>query len=167
MPPDSSRPLSGEPPTAPAPARWFTRGSQAARSSTPEPATAEKEPDTQPEPTVAGRPVHPDESPASPVPAPAEQMETSGPPEQSVSAKETPEKRSPAKETAERRTPAKETGEKRSPAKETAERRTPAKETAEKRTPAKRTAPGKTTARASSARRSRRPPPGGSQPSAR
>src|SRR5215470_5131775 len=147
MPPDSSRPLSGEPPTAPAPARWFTRGSHAARSSAPEPATAEKEPDTQPEPTVAGRPVHPDESPASPVPAPAEQMETSGPPEQSVSAKETPEKRSPAKETA--------------------ERRTPAKETAEKRTPAKRTAPGKTTARASSARRSRRPPPGGSQPSAR
>jgi len=137
MPPDSSRPLSGEPPTAPAPARWFTRGSHAARSSAPEPATAEKEPDTQPEPTVAGRPVHPDESPASPVPAPAEQMETSGPPEQSVSAKETPEKRSPAKETA------------------------------EKRTPAKRTAPGKTTARASSARRSRRPPPGGSQPSAR
>jgi hypothetical protein len=137
MPPDSSRPLSGEPPTPPAPARWFTHGSHSARSATPEPVTVEKEPDTQPEPTVAGRPAHQDESHASPVAAPTEQMETNGPPEQSV------------------------------PAKETAPKRTPAKETAAKRTPAKRTAPRKTTARASSARRSRRPPPSDTPPSAR
>jgi hypothetical protein len=136
MPPESSRPLSGEPPTPPAPARWFTHGSHAARSPAPEPVTSEKEPDTQPEPTVAGRPAHQDESPASPVAAPTEQMETNGPPAQSV------------------------------PTQETAAKRTPAEETAAKRTPAKRTAPRKTTARASSARRSRRPPPSGTPPSA-
>jgi ribonuclease E len=147
MPPDSSRPLSGEPPTPPAPARWFTHGSHAARSPAPEPVTVEKEPDTQPEPTVAGQPAHQDESHAPPVAAPTEQMETNGPPEQSV--------------------PAKETAPKRTPAKETAPKRTPAKETAAKRTPAKRTAPRKTTARASSARRSRRPPPSDTPPSAR
>ena len=126
MPPDSSRLLSGEPPTSPAPARWFTRGSHAARSPAPEAVTAEKEPDAQPQPTVADRPAHQDEAHGSPAAAPTEQTETNGPPEQSV----------------------------------------PAKETAAKRTPAKRTAPRKTTGRASSARRSRRPPPGGNSPSA-
>jgi hypothetical protein len=74
MPPDSSRLLSGEPPTPPAPARWFTRGgSHAARSPAPEAGTAEKEPDTQPEPAVADRPTDQHESHASPAAAPTEQ----------------------------------------------------------------------------------------------
>jgi len=103
MPPDSSRPLSGEPPAPPAPARWFTHGSHAARRPAPEPVTVEKEPDTQPEPTVAGRAARQDESHASPVPAPTEQMETNGPPEQIVPAKEAAGKRTPAKRTAPRK----------------------------------------------------------------
>jgi cell pole-organizing protein PopZ len=114
MPPDSSRPLSGEPPTPPAPARWFTHGSHAARSPAPEPVTAEKEPDTQPEPTVADQPAHQDESHASPVPAPTEQMETNGPPEQSVPAKETAAKQTPAKRTTPRKTTARASSARRS-----------------------------------------------------
>jgi hypothetical protein len=114
MPPDNSRLLSGEPPTPPAPARWFTRGSHAARSPAPEPVTAEKEPDTQPECAVADRPADQDESHASPAAAPTEQTETNGPPEQSVPAKETAAKRTPAKRTAPRKTTARASSARRS-----------------------------------------------------
>ena len=114
MPSDSLPPLSGEPPTPPAPARWFTRGSHAARSPAPEAVTAEKEPDTQPEPTVADRPAHQDESHASPAAAPTEQTETNGPPGQSVPAKETAAKRTPAKRTAPRKTTARSSSARRS-----------------------------------------------------
>ena len=106
MPSDSSHPLSGEPPRPPAPARWFTRGSHAVRSPAPEPVTVEKEPEAHPGPTEAGRPGQQEEPRTSPVPAPTEQMETNGPPEQSVSAKETAAKRTPAKRTAPRKTTA-------------------------------------------------------------
>ena len=111
MPPDSSRPLPGEPPTPPAPARWFTRGSHAARSPAPEPATVE-EPDTQPEPNVAGRPALQDEPPAPPAEAPTEQMETNGPAAQI--AKETSAKRTPAKRTAPRKSTARASSTRRS-----------------------------------------------------
>jgi hypothetical protein len=114
MPSDSSRPLSGEPPTPPAPARWFTRGSHAARSPAPEAGTAEKEPDTQPEPAVADRPTDQNESHASPAAAPTEQTETNGTPEQIVPAKETAAKRTPAKRTAPRKTTARASSARRS-----------------------------------------------------
>jgi hypothetical protein len=114
MPPDSTRLLSGEPPIAPAPARWFTRGSHAARSPAPEAVTAEKEPDTQPEPAVADRPADQDESHASPAAAPTEETETKEPPEQSVPAEETTAKRTPAKRTAPRKTTARASSARRS-----------------------------------------------------
>ena len=114
MPPDSSRLLLGEPPNPPAPARWFTRGSHAARSPAPEPVTAEKEPDTQPEPAVADRPAHQDESHASPAAASTEQMETNGPSAQIVPAKETTAKRTPAKRAAPRKTTARASSARRS-----------------------------------------------------
>ena len=114
MPPDSSRLLSGEPPTPPAPARWFTRGSHAARSPAPEPVTAEKEPDTQSESTVADRPTYQDESHASPAAAPTEETETNEPPEQSVPTNETAAKRTPAKRTARRKTTARASSARRS-----------------------------------------------------
>jgi len=116
MPPDSSRPLPGEPPTPPAPARWFTRGSHAARSPAPEPAAVE-EPVPQPEPTVAGRPALQDEPPAPPAEAPTEQMETNGPAAQiakEAAAKETAAKRTPAKRTAPRKSTARASSTRRS-----------------------------------------------------
>ena len=114
MPPDSSRILSGEPPTPPAPARWFTRGSPAARSPAPEPVTVEKDPDTQPEPTAADRLAHQDESHASPAAETTEQTEKNGPPAQIVPEKETAAKRTPAKRTAPRKTTARASSARRS-----------------------------------------------------
>src|SRR5262249_42261395 len=114
MPPDSSPPHPGEPPPPPARARWSTKSSNAAQRPAPEPATVEKEPDTQSEPTVAGRPAHQDESHPSPAAAPTQQMETNEPPEQNVPAEETAAKRTPAKRTAPRKTTARASSARRS-----------------------------------------------------
>jgi len=100
MQPDNSHPFSGEPPTPPAPARWFTRGSHAVRSPTPEPPTAENEPEAHPEPTEEARSEQPEEPHPSSVAVPAEEVEAKGPSEPAVSEKATPAKRTTAKRTA-------------------------------------------------------------------